>query len=111
MIEMRHLKNVVIFIQTILGFVLSAKVALHFFEMGDGDYCAVYGCSNDRRKPEKDTVMDHVGKLRWYSPKDQKDILKWQKLLNIGGDFKVSMSRIPLLMVIDLISALFQPFV
>ena len=36
--------------------------------------------------------MDHVGKLRWYGPKDQKDILKWQKLLNRGSDFKVSMS-------------------
>ena len=36
--------------------------------------------------------MGHVGKLRWYAPKDQKDILKWQKLLNRGGDFKVSMS-------------------
>ena len=60
--------------------------------MGGGDYCAVYGCSNDRRKPDKVIVMDHVGKFRWYGPKDQKDILKWQKLLNRGGDFKVSMS-------------------
>ena len=59
--------------------------------MGGGDCCAVYGCSNDKRKPDKATVMDHVGKLRWYGPKDQKDILKWQKLLNRGGDFIVSM--------------------
>ena len=36
--------------------------------------------------------MDHVGKLRWCCPKNQKDILKWQKLLDRGGDFKVSMS-------------------
>ena len=36
MIEMRHLKNVVIFTQTILSFVLSAKVALYFLDMGDG---------------------------------------------------------------------------
>ena len=28
----------------------------------------------------------------WYGPRDQKDILKWQKLLNRGGGFKVSMS-------------------
>ena len=60
--------------------------------MGGGDYCAVYGCSNDRRKPEKAIVMDHIGKLRQYGPKDQEDILKWQKLLNRRGDFKVSMS-------------------
>ena len=59
---------------------------------GGRDYCAVYRCSNDRRKPEEATVMNHVGKLRWYGPKDQKDILKWQKLLNRGSDFKVSMS-------------------
>ena len=37
-------------------------------------------------------MMGHVGKLRWHCPKNQKDILKWQKLLNRGGDFKVSMS-------------------
>ena len=36
--------------------------------------------------------MDHVGKLRWYGSKDQQDILKWQKLLNRGGDFKMSVS-------------------
>ena len=36
--------------------------------------------------------MDHVGKLRLYNPKDQKEILKWQKLLNRIGDFKVLMS-------------------
>ena len=36
--------------------------------------------------------MDHVGKLRWYGSKDQQDILKWQKLLNRGGDFKMAVS-------------------
>ena len=60
--------------------------------MGGRDYCAVSRCSNDKRKPEKDVVMDHAGKIRWYGPQDQKDILKWQKLLNRGSDFKVSMS-------------------
>ena len=59
--------------------------------MGGGDYCAVYGCSNDRTKPDK-AVMDHVGNLRWLRPKDQKDMLKRKKLLNRGGNFKVSMS-------------------
>ena len=56
--------------------------------MGGGDYCAAYGCSNDRRKPYK----SNAGKLRWYDPKDQKGILKWQKSLNKRGDYKVSMS-------------------
>ena len=32
--------------------------------MGGGNYCAVYGYSNHRRKPEKAIVMDHLGKLR-----------------------------------------------
>ena len=32
--------------------------------MGGGNYCAVYEYSNDRMKPEKATVMDHLGKLR-----------------------------------------------
>ena len=36
--------------------------------------------------------MNHVGKIRWYYPKDQKDISKRQKLLNRAGDFKASMS-------------------
>ena len=40
--------------------------------MSGGDYCAAYGCNNDRRKPEKAIVMDHVGKFRWYGPKDQR---------------------------------------
>ena len=45
--------------------------------MAGGDYCALaIVCSNDRRKPDNAIVMDHVGKLRWYGPKDQKDILK-----------------------------------
>ena len=56
--------------------------------MSGGNYCAVYGCSNDRSKPGKTIMMDHVGKLRWCGPKYQKDILKWQKLLNRGGDLK-----------------------
>ena len=43
--------------------------------MGGGDYCVVYGCSNDKKKPEK-AIVDHVGKLRRYGLKDQKGILK-----------------------------------
>ena len=60
--------------------------------MVGGDFSVVYGCSKHGRKSDKAIVMDHVGKLRWYGPKDQKDMLTWQKLLNRGGDFKVSVS-------------------
>ncbi len=38
------------------------------------DHCAVFGCSNDRRYPEKNVVKPHVGVLRFYSPLNQKDI-------------------------------------
>ena len=58
--------------------------------MGGGDCCAIYVCSNDRSKSDKAIAMDHVVELTWYGPKDQKNIAKWQKLLNRGGDFKVS---------------------
>ncbi len=57
--------------------------------MAKGDHCAVYGCSNDRRYPEKQVIKPHVGILRFYSPKTQKDIVKWRKLLN-RKHFKVT---------------------
>ena len=57
--------------------------------MGGGDYCAVYGCSSDRRKPEIAMVMNHVGKLRWYGPKNRHTEMAE---VTGGGDFKVSMS-------------------
>ena len=38
--------------------------------MSGGDYCVVYGPSNDRSKPDKAFVMDRLGKLRWYGHKD-----------------------------------------
>ena len=40
----------------------------------------------------KAILIEHVGKVRRHGPKDQKGILKWQKLLNRGSDFRVSMS-------------------
>ncbi|CAB4002282.1 nuclease HARBI1 [Paramuricea clavata] len=57
--------------------------------MAKGDYCAVHGCSNDRRYPEKQMIKPHVGILRFYLPKTQKDIVKWRKLLN-RKHFKVT---------------------
>ena len=59
--------------------------------MGRGDHCAVYGCSNDRRYPEKQVVLPHVGILRFYSPLNRKDVGKWERLLN-RRDFKVTLS-------------------
>ena len=59
--------------------------------MARGDHCAVYGCSNDRRYPEKQLVLPHGGILRFYSPKSQKDVGKWERLLN-RRDFKVTLS-------------------
>ena len=59
--------------------------------MPKGDHCAVFGCSNDRRYPEKQIVKPHVGVLRFYSPLNVKDASKWEKLIN-RRDFKVKLS-------------------
>ena len=55
--------------------------------MSEGDYCAVYGCSNDRRKTDKAIVMDHVGKLRWYPSKHS----SWWSALE--GVFRVRLQK------------------
>ena len=57
--------------------------------MGKGDQCAVFGFNNDRRYPKKRFVSSHVGLLRFYSPLNEKDKSKWQKLIN-RKDFKVT---------------------
>ena len=56
-----------------------------------GDHCAVWGCNNDRRYPEKKTTLPHVGILRFYSPKSKKDFLSWARSIN-RDHFKVTMS-------------------
>ena len=43
--------------------------------MPRGDHCAVWGCNNDPRYPEKQTILPHIGILRFYSPKSKKDVL------------------------------------
>ena len=35
---------------------------------------------------------DHIGILRWHSPRSKKDMQTWAKMLNKGGNFKMSMS-------------------
>ena len=36
--------------------------------MPRGDHCAVWGCNSDRRYPEKQSILYHVGILRFYYP-------------------------------------------
>ena len=43
---------------------------------------ANFGCSNDRRFPDRQVIKPHVGVLRFYSPKTPKEISKWEKLLS-----------------------------
>ena len=59
--------------------------------MPGGDHCAVWGCDNDRRYPEKQKVLPHVGILRFYSPKNKKDVLSWARAIN-RDQFKVTTS-------------------
>ena len=59
--------------------------------MRKGDHCAVFGCSNDRRYPEKQVVKPHVGVLRFHSPINVQVASKWEKLIN-RRDFKVKLS-------------------
>ena len=59
--------------------------------MPGGDHCAVWGCDNDRRYPDKQKVLPHVGILRFYSPKNKKDVLSWARAIN-RDQFKVTTS-------------------
>ncbi|XP_068719633.1 uncharacterized protein [Montipora capricornis] len=59
--------------------------------MPGGDHCAVWGCDNDRRYPEKQKVLPHVGILRFYSLKNKKDVLSWDRAIN-RDQFKVTTS-------------------
>ena len=56
--------------------------------MGKGDQCAVFGCNNDRRFPEKYIVKEHTSLLgekpqvvvRFCTCKDPKKYNVWTKL-------------------------------
>ena len=54
------------------------------------DHCAVWGCDKDRRYPEKQKILRHVGVLRFYSPKNKQDVLSWARAIN-RKKFKVTM--------------------
>ena len=56
--------------------------------MGGGDHCAVFGCNNDRRYPEKQIKLPHVGVLRFYSPRNKKEVAAWEKQIQ-RGNYKV----------------------
>ncbi|XP_066288831.1 uncharacterized protein [Branchiostoma lanceolatum] len=61
--------------------------------MGKGDRCAVFGCNNDRRYPEKLLIKDHVTTIKWhYCPPKSRRI--WTKLLNREGFEVTSNTRI-----------------
>ena len=62
-----------------------------FGSMPGGDHCAVWGCDNDRRYPEKLKILPHVGMFRFYSPKNKQDVLSWSRAIN-RDKFKVTMS-------------------
>ena len=57
--------------------------------MPSGNHCAVWGCDNDQRYPEKQKILSHV--RIFYSPRNNKDVLSWARAIN-RDQFKVSMS-------------------
>ena len=53
--------------------------------MPRGNHCAVYGCSNDRRFPDRQVIKPHVGVLRFYSPQTPKEISINGKNYSVGN--------------------------
>ena len=58
--------------------------------MPSGDHCAVRGCDNDRRYPEKQKILPHVGMFRFYSPRNN-DVLSCARAIT-RDQFKDSMN-------------------
>ena len=56
--------------------------------MGKKDRCAVFGCNNDRRFPDKYVVKDHTSffggkpEVRFWSCKDPRQFSTWTRLLS-----------------------------
>ena len=89
------------------------KVGLYFLDVGGRSYCAVYVCSNDCRKPDK---------LLWWTMLVHCTVLKIKRTYWNGSSYWIeevilkfqclqTFAPITLLQVIDLISALVQPFI
>jgi len=70
-----------------LGFLVFSLLKI----MGGGDHCAVFGCDNDRRYPERQIKLNHVGILRFYVPKNEKEMAAWERMIN-RKNFKVKLS-------------------
>ncbi|PFX28150.1 uncharacterized protein LOC111326679 isoform X2 [Stylophora pistillata] len=56
--------------------------------MGKGDHCAVFGCRNDRRYPERWVVKPHIHCMKWHKP-NQKHFKLWEQLIN-RNNFRVT---------------------
>ena len=50
--------------------------------MAIGDHCSVWGCSNNRRYPEKQVILPHVALRRFYSPRTLRQRRMWDKLID-----------------------------
>ena len=70
--------------------------------MGKSDHCAVWGCDNDRRYPEKYVVKEHIAKfdgslsMRFWSSKPQ-HFNTWSKMINrevVGEGSKKRLFRV-----------------
>ena len=59
--------------------------------MPSDGHCPVRGCDNDRKYPEKQKILPHVGIFRFYSPRNNNDVLLWAGAIN-RDKFKVLMS-------------------
>ena len=73
---------------TLRVLILTARL---FESMPGSDHCAVWGCDNDQRYPEKLKILPHVGTFRSYSPKNKQDVLSSSRAIN-RDKFKVTMS-------------------
>ena len=71
-------------------FLNSAIQIIFHGNMPSGNHCAVWGCDNDRRYPEKQKILPHVGILRFFSPRNNNDVLLRARAINLD-QVKVSM--------------------
>ena len=61
--------------------------------MTPGSHCAMFSCSNEWKYHEKQVVFPHVGILQLYTPKSEKDVCKWERLLSrCNRSDKISLS-------------------
>ena len=61
--------------------------------MPSGDHCVVWGCNKDRGYPEEQKILPHAGILRFYSPRNNNDVLSWVELLIVTNSRFQSVQR------------------